>query len=235
MLLLASLGVAAGLITTLSGFGGGIFLVSCLALIWDPLTALTLSSLCLVLGNAQRLYLFRREFRWCYAKPVILGGIPGAFVGALLATQTPAWLLQVAILTITLLAVIRVILKLEWQMPRAALGPGSAAVGFLSATTGGGGFLMGPLLLSAGIVGNIYIATGASAGVAMHTFKIVGYSTSGLVDLTLIAQVVLITGMIMVGNTAGRIIRERAGEERLRWLEVAAPALCAILAFAGLL
>lgn len=233
MLLLASLGVAAGLITTLSGFGGGIFLVSCLALIWDPLTALTLSSLCLVLGNAQRLYLFRHEFRWRYAKPVILGGIPGAFVGARIATQAPAWLLQIAILTITALSLLRVILKLRFQVSRAALGPGAAAVGFLSATTGGGGFLMGPLLLSAGIAGNTYIATGASAGMAMHSFKVIGYSTSGLINLALIGQVVLITCMIMIGNTAGRLIRDRMGEERMRWLEYAAPALCALLALVG--
>ena len=102
MLVLASLGVAAGLITTLSGFGGGVLLVTCLALLWDPLTALTISSLALLGGNAQRLFLFRADVDWRFSLPVVLGVIPGALGGALLATNMPGWLLHGAILVATL-------------------------------------------------------------------------------------------------------------------------------------
>ena len=50
-MLLAALGIAAGLITTVSGFGGGMLLVSVLALVWDPLSALTVTSVALLIGN----------------------------------------------------------------------------------------------------------------------------------------------------------------------------------------
>jgi uncharacterized membrane protein YfcA len=234
MLVIATLGAFAGLITTLSGFGGGAFLVASLALIWDPLAALTISSLALLFGNAQRLYLFRASFQFRYSLPVVVGAIPGALGGALLAAQAPAWLLQVAILLATLAGLAKFVFKISGQAPRSILGPGSAAVGFLSATTGGGGFLMGPLLLSTGAKGNLYIATGASAGVSIHILRITGYSTTGLIDTSLLGQAALIAVAIMFGNLLGRYIRNRMGPARMLWLEYGAPVLCAFVATLGL-
>lgn len=234
MLVLTFLGVAAGLITTLSGFGGGAFLVASLALLWDPLTALTISSLALLGGNAQRLYLFRYHFDRRYAAPVVLGAMPGALGGALVAVHTPDWLLQVAILVATLAGVGKVLFRWSRPAPRSILAPGAAAVGFLSATTGGGGFLMGPLLLSTGATGGLYIATGASAGVAVHVLRITGYSTTGLIDFGLLGQALLLSVTIMLGNTIGRSIRENIGPAKMLWLEYGAPVVCAGIAFVGL-
>ena len=234
MLVIATLGAIAGLITTLSGFGGGAFLVASLALLGDPLAALTISSLALLVGNAQRLYLFRSSFQWSYSMPVVVGAIPGALGGALLAAQAPSWLLQVAILLATLAGVAKIVFKISARAPRSILGPGSAAVGFLSATTGGGGFLMGPLLLSTGAKGSLYIATGASAGVAIHILRITGYSTTGLIDTSLLGQAALLALTIMLGNLLGRHIRNRMGAARMLWLEYGAPLVCAFVATLGL-
>jgi uncharacterized membrane protein YfcA len=234
MLALALLGVTAGLITTTSGVGGGAFLVACLAVLWDPLTALTISSMALLCGNAQRLFLFRHHFNLSYSKSVVLGCIPGALGGALLASQAPQWLLQVAIAVAAVASLARLVPRFNFQTPRSVLGPASALVGFLSATTGGGGFLLGPLLLSAGISGNTYIATASSVGVATHCFRITGYSSSGLIDLSLLSQAVLLALSIMIGNCMGRVIRQRIDPARMIYLEYATPFLCALIALAGM-
>ena len=234
MFLLATLGVSAGLITTLSGFGGGVFLVTCLALLWDPLTALTISSLALLVGNSQRLFLFRASFDWRLSLPAILGCIPGALLGALLATALPASLLKVAIVSATLASLCWIPFRNKVTLPRWMLGPGSTVVAFLSATTGGGGFLLGPLLMSTGAYGARYLAAGASASIAVHTFRVIGYSASGLIDPSRLGQALLLACCIMLGNTLGKLIRVRVGEDKMRWLEYAAPALCAALAIASL-
>ena len=234
MLLLASLGLLAGLITTLSGFGGGLLLVSALALIWDPLTALTLSSLALVCGNAQRFWLFRHDWDPGFALPLILGAMPGALAGALLATRAPTWILQVAIVVMTLAATLRLLSPGSRPLSPRLLGPGAFGVGLLSATTGGGGFLLGPLLLSAGASGSRYIAVAASAGTTIHVFRIIGYSTAGMIDWSLLQSVGVITLAILLGNVLGKKIRLQMGEQRMRWLEFGAPIVCAGLALAGL-
>ena len=234
MLILATLGMLAGLITTLSGFGGGLLLVTALALLWDPLTALTLSSLALLVGNAQRLWLFRSDWDGNLAIPVVAGAIPGALIGALLATKAPSWILQVAIVAMTTVATLRLIAPTRIVVQKRFLGPGACGVGLLSATTGGGGFLLGPLLLSAGISGGRYIAVGASAGTAIHVFRIAGYSTTGIIDFSLIYSVAVIAAAILLGNILGHKIRLHMGDARMRWLEYGAPLVCAGLALAGL-
>ena len=234
MFLLAALGTLAGLITTLSGFGGGLLLVTALALIWDPLSALTLSSLALLAGNAQRLWLFRHDWDRRLAMPIVLGAIPGALLGALFATKAPVWILQVAIVAMTLLSTLRLLAKTPPTLPRYLLAPGAFGVGALSATTGGGGFLLGPLLLSAGATGGRYIAVAASAGTAIHFFRIAGYGAGGMIHLDLIGSVVIITIAILLGNLLGRYVRIRMGATRIRWIEYGAPVVCACLALAGL-
>ena len=167
-MLLALLGVAAGLITTVSGFGGGMMLVSALALLWDPLTALTVSSLALLVGNAQRLFMFRRSVRLRVAAPLVFGAVPGSLLGALVAGSLPPLFLQIAILGVTGLALWRAVSRTTWVFPMRALGPSAAAIGALAAMSGGGGFLLGPMMLSAGIIGETYIATGALTAVFIH-------------------------------------------------------------------
>lgn len=234
MLLLAALGLVAGLITTLTGFGGGMFLVTCLSLLWDPLAALTISSLALWVGNSQRLLLFRSAFEWRLALPAILGCIPGAFIGASVATALPLRLLQIAIVVACFASLAWIPLRNKVRLPSWLLGPGAAGVGFLSATTGGGGFLLGPLLMSTGAYGARYLAAGAGASVAVHSFRVIGYSTHGLIDQDRLGQALVIACCIMVGNSLAKYIRNRVGDEKMRWLELAAPAFCACLALASL-
>jgi hypothetical protein len=88
--------------------------------------------------------------------------------------------------------------------------------------------------LSTGATGGLYIATGASAGVAAHVLRITGYSTTGLSDFGFLSQALLLAGTIMIGNTIGRSIREHMGPAKMLWLEYGAPVVCAGIAFLGL-
>ncbi len=232
-MLLVALGVTAGLITTVSGFGGGMVLVSALALLWDPLTALTVSSLALLVGNAQRLYMFRRGIRPRVAAPLVLGAVPGSLVGALVAGSLPPLVLQASILGVTGLALWRAISGTTWAFPIRALGPAAAAIGALAAMSGGGGFLLGPLLLSAGIMGDTYIATGAVTAVFIHTGRLAGYGANGMIHADTFLVAAGIAASIVAGNVLGRWVRGRLSDRSMRGVEYAAPIACALLALAG--
>jgi uncharacterized membrane protein YfcA len=89
-MVLVPLGIAAGMLTTLTGAGGGMFLLVVMALVWDPLTALTVSALALLVGNSHRLWLFRQEVSRKVLIPMLCGGIPGSLLGSTLAVALPA-------------------------------------------------------------------------------------------------------------------------------------------------
>src|SRR5688572_1452872 len=61
--LVVLLGIAAGFLTTVAGMGGGLLLVTALAVVWGPHVALPVTSLALLVGNLHRLALYRRHLR----------------------------------------------------------------------------------------------------------------------------------------------------------------------------
>src|SRR5262245_42214921 len=102
-LAVALLGVAAGALTTPAGQGGGLFLLLACAALVGPHAALAVTSPALVLGNAHRTVLFRSAISWPVALRMTAGGIPGSFVGGLVATAMPPWALQALLVAMTVL------------------------------------------------------------------------------------------------------------------------------------
>jgi len=233
-LLLISLGVLAGLITTVSGLGGGMLLVSALALIWDPLSALTVTSLALLIGNGQRLYMYRRDVRYDFAWRLILGAMPGSIAGALVASSLPNIVLQVAIVAITGLALLQVFAAVSWKFPVSGLTPAAGGVGALAAMSGGGGFLLGPLMLSAGISGNRYVATAAATAVFIHIGRLIGYSANGMMSTEVCVTAAWLAVTIVIGNLIGRALRRSLSQRSLRGFEYGTPVIIALVAVAGL-
>jgi len=233
--LLILLGVAAGLITTITGLGGGMLLVSALALVWDPLSALTVTSFALLIGNAQRVYMFRRHVDRAVATRLVAGAVPGSIAGALVATSLPPLVLHLAIVAITALAVVRTASSTAWRFPINGLTPAAAGVGALAAMSGGGGFLLGPIMLSAGLSGTRYVATAATTAVFIHIGRTTGYAINGMVGThTLIAGAGLAV-CIVAGNLIGRQLRRTLPARSLRGFEYGTPVVVAFVALAGLL
>ena len=91
-LLVIAFGLLAGIITTVTGLGGGLLLVIVLAVVFDPVTALSGTAMGLLVGNAHRVVLYRKELSGSTALPVVLGAVPGAVAAGLVVAWLPAWL-----------------------------------------------------------------------------------------------------------------------------------------------
>src|SRR4051812_11193889 len=102
-LALAVSGLLAGVLTTLAGQGGGLFLILIASVLVGPRTALAITAPALLFGNLHRAILFRRALDRGIALRVILGAVPGAFAGGLLAGAMPEWVLRVLLVGLTAL------------------------------------------------------------------------------------------------------------------------------------
>ena len=85
---LALLGAAAGLLTSIAGQGGGLLLLIACSMLDGPHAALAMTAPALLCGNAHRAWLHRRTIDWPIALRLIVGGLPGAIIGGLVATRT---------------------------------------------------------------------------------------------------------------------------------------------------
>lgn len=230
---LVALGLIAGLTTTLAGMGGGTLLVLALALLYDPLTALALSTPALFVGNLHRLSVYRRHIVWSEARPLVLGGFLGAVVGGFLAAGLPAWLIQALMVGMAVLALGKA-LGLPFRPPAKATLPVAGVVGLVSATSGGGGLIAGPYLLARGLVGVPYVATGAVGAAAVHLGKLGAYTSAGLSTWDTLGRGLVLALLIAGGNVAGERLRRHLGEGRQKTLQVGVMVACVGMALAGL-
>lgn len=233
LLLLVLLGLGAGTLTTIAGMGGGVLLVLALSLATDPRTALVATAPALLLGNAHRFWLFRREVAWRVARPFLLGALPGSLFGGLLLPHVPVAALAWLMLAMTALGVAKALGAWTWVPKASAIAPASFVVGGLAATSGGAGVLAAPLLMAAGLTGLPYIATGAAGAAAMHLGRIFSYGASGLFDRTLLLYAAVLAITILSGNLAGRWLRKEIGESVSGRIEIASLVACVALAVVG--
>lgn len=213
-LALAALGLIAGVLTTVAGQGGGLFLLLAVAALVGPHEALAITAPALLLGNLHRAALFRRLVDRGLAVRMIVGALPGAFIGGLLAGATPAWVLQVLLVGLTLLSLARAARWLRFDVPRAGLAPAAFVIGGLTGTAGGAGVLYSPVLLATGITGGAYVGTLSSIAVATHVGRVFAYASSGFFTRQLVLPILAVAVAITVGNAFGerarRILSERA-------------------------
>ncbi|MEZ4369377.1 MAG: TSUP family transporter [Polyangiaceae bacterium] len=234
LLLLFSMGTFAGVLTTLSGMGGGMLLLLVLSLVWSPAEALACTAPALLLGNLHRLYLFRRSVAWGVIAPFALAAIPGSLVGGLLVSVAPPTLTRWLLVLMTLLAIAR---AFGWVTlkPRAwAMVPAGGFIGALNGAAGGAGLLVAPLLLALGLSGEVYVSSVSACAVAMHFGRIVGYGAGGLFTPHLAWLSFVAAVAILSGNFIGRRLRRVSSRIPGNRLEYATLFACVSLALFGI-
>jgi hypothetical protein len=234
LLLLPGAAIFAGALTTISGFGGGLVLLLVLAAMVGAKTALAASAVSLLFANLHRIWLYRRDIGRPVTVPLLLGVGPGAFVGALVAASIPELLVQIAMVGVVGLSVARAWLGWEWRPSGTTVSASGFVVGVLAGSAGGAGFLMGPIVLAAGLGGRRYLGTVAVGAVAMHVARIAGYGAGGLMTAEVLRLAAVLTPALLVGNLLGDRIRDAIPPAWQRRIEHGAPVVCVALALAGL-
>ncbi len=222
--ILIALGLVAGSLSTLAGLGGGLVLTLALAALWDPTRALATAAPALLVGNVHRIALFRKHFDGRFVAPFVLGGVPGAVAGGLMAVALPELVLRLLILGTAVTAVVHELRGRARRDERPQERPGplfiagaSAVAGVVTATSGGGGLLLGPLLLAAGARGERFLVSASSVAVCMHVARISAYGASGAVSGQTFVDAAVVALAILAGNALGRRARGPlglAGESR---------------------
>lgn len=231
--LVIALGLVAGALTTLAGLGGGLMLLLALSLLWEPSRALAVTAPALLAGNLHRLVMLRSHVDRGKALAFAVGALPGALVGGLVAAAVPALVIRTLMIAMTALAIARAALRLRFTVPRSVLVPAGAGIGALTGAAGGAGLLVAPLLLSAGLIGEVYVATGAACAVVMHGGRIIGYGAAGLIDGAVLFDAGVATLAIVAGNTLGLHLRTFAARLPKGTLEYGVMGVAVLLALVG--
>lgn len=231
---LLACGLLAGVLTTLAGQGGGLFLLIVCSLLVGPHAALALTAPALLVGNLHRAILFRHAMSRPIAGRLVLGAVPGALLGGFAAGAMPVWGLQALLVVLTLLAIARALRWFSFDLPRWGFTPAGALVGAMTGTGGGAGVILAPMVLSAGLTGAAYIGTVSFVAFTMHLGRVIAYASSGLLTRDLLVPTLLVALAITVGNKLGERVRLRLSERTTLRLEYGVLVVCVGVSLAGL-
>ena len=173
--LLAGVAFLAATVSGMSGVGGGLLMAIFIAPVVGVKAVVPTVGVATLIAHVIRVWVYREHIVWRPALVMLLGAVPATIASARLYVALPADVIAV-ILGIFLLASVplrRLMAKRDLRFGSRSLGTIGATYGFLAGTTIGGGILVIPALLGAGVAGMALLATDAVIGLSILTIKTV--------------------------------------------------------------
>jgi uncharacterized protein len=203
----------AAIVGGMSGMGGGILVSIFIAPIIGVRALVPTLAIAMLIAHLSRVWVYRRDIDWRVAAIVAATSIPAVVLGSILYVDLSAPIIG-AVLGLFLIASIplrRIADRRLMRMPPAGLAAASGGFGFLSGLTLGGGMLVIPILMSAGLLGPALIATDAVIGLGVLIAKASTFSGFELLTDQLVLVGLLIGTCMIPGTFVARALVVRTG------------------------
>jgi len=205
--LILAVGLVAGTLSGIVGFGSSIMLMPVLVIAFGPLQAVPIMAIAAVMANVSRVIVWWQVVDWRICWAFAATGAPFGALGAATLLSLPTRLIEVALG----MFFIGMIFVRRWMAARAfRFGPLALAllgvpVGFLTGVVVSTGPLTVPIFLGAGLVKGAFIATEAASTLMVYLAKTAVFRGFGALPWE-IALKGLITGSTLM---AGAFIAKR--------------------------
>lgn len=225
-----ALGLLAGTIGGVVGFGGSTILLPALVLSFGPKEAVPLMGIAGFLANLARAGVWWREIDWRGASIYAATGIPAVILGANTFLALDARLVE-GLLGVFMLAMIplrRWFVARRFTIGLAGLAAAGAGVGYLTGLVSSTGPINTPFFLAYGLTRGAFIATEALASFAVYLAKSVVFQRSGALPADVIVKGLIIGSAMMLGSWLAKgIVMRLDAHQFTSLMEV-------LMAFAGL-
>ena len=218
-LLLAAVGVLAGGVAAVSGFGIGSLLTPALALQTGTKLAVAAVAIPHAVGTAQRFGLLRSHVDWRVVRSFGITSAVGGLAGAVLHAEASSRALEVVFGALLILAGIS---ELTGWMRRVRWGPKAAWVagalsGALGGLVGNQGGIRTAALLGYDVPKENFVATATAIALFVDAARLPIYLVSqGDEIVRLWPQVLIATGGVITGTLVGSRILSRLSQELFR-------------------
>ncbi len=173
LVLLAGVAFVAATVSGMSGVGGALLMAIFIAPIVGVKAVVPTVGVATLIAHVARVWVYRENIVWRPALVMLAGALPATIASARLYVALPPDGIAL-ILGLFLLASIplrRIMARRELRFGSRSLGAIGVTYGFLAGTTIGGGILVIPALLGAGLAGMTLLATDAVIGLSVLTAK----------------------------------------------------------------
>jgi len=214
-----ALGLGAGTLSGIVGFGASIMLMPVLMLVFGPLEAVPIMAIAALLANFSRVVVWWREVDWRANAFYCVTAIPAAALGARTLLILDARIIEGILGGMFLL----MIPARRWLLARGLridawhLTFVGAGIGFLSGMVASTGPINTPFFLAYGLVKGAYLSTEALGSMAIGITKAVVFQRFNALPLETVARGLIVGGSLMIGSrlAKGFVLRLDAHQFRL--------------------
>ena len=214
------LGLLAGTVGGVLGFGSSIMLMPALVLVFGPREAVPIMAVASIMANASRVAAWWREIDWRAVAAYSVTAFPAAALGAATLLVLPTHWIEagLGLFFIAMIPVRRWMAQQNFKLGLWHLAAFGAGIGFLTGIVATTGPINAPFFLAYGLVKGAYLGTEALGSLAMFVAKAITFRSLGALPLeTLVKGLVVGSSLVAGAFIAKRFVR-RLDPDRFRLL-----------------
>ena len=196
------LGLVAGTVGGIVGFGTSIMLMPALVMVFGPREAVPIMAIASIMANASRVAAWWREVDWRAVAAYSATGVPAAALGARTLLTLPPGVVEavMGVFFISMILVRRWMMARDWKLGLWHLAGAGAGVGFLTGIAVSTGPINTPFFVMYGLVKGPFLSTEAMGSLAVFLAKALTFRTMGALPLEAILKGLIIGSSITVGS-----------------------------------
>lgn len=195
------LGLVAGTVGGIVGFGSSIMLLPALVLVFGPREAVPIMAIASLMANASRVAVWWPVIDWRAAAVYAATGIPAAALGARTLLALPVGVVEAALglFFIAMIPLRRWLAHRHWRLQLWQLALVGAVIGFLTGIVVSTGPISTPFFLAYGLVKGAFLGTEALGSLAIYAAKLLTFRSLGALPLDLAMKGVIVGSSLVAG------------------------------------
>ena len=214
------LGLVAGTLGGVVGFGTSIMLMPALVLVFGPREAVPIMAVASIMGNASRVAAWWREVDWRAVGAYSIAAVPAAMLGAATLLVLPTRLVE-AVLGLLFIGMIpgrRWLARRDFRFGLWQLAVAGAGIGFLTGVVASTGPINAPFFLAYGLVKGAFLGTEAMGSLATFVAKAITFRSLGALPLELVGKGAIVGSSLVAGAFIAKRFVRQLDPERFRLL-----------------
>jgi uncharacterized protein len=219
-LLIILIGLVAGTLSGIIGFGGTTILMPILVLSFGPKAAIPIMAIAAILGNLSRVMIWWSTINWRAVAAYSIAAAPGAALGArvMLAIDPVVLDMVLGAFFILMIPLRRWFTAHGMKVSLFGLFLAGGVIGFLTGIVANTGPINTPFFLAHGLVKGAFISTEAMSSLVMFTSKAIAFREFGALPSSIIVNGLIVGSTLMLGAWIAKRFVLRMDESRFRGL-----------------
>ena len=214
------LGLVAGTLGGIVGFGTSIMVMPALMLVFGPREAVPIMAIASIMANASRVAAWWREVDWRAVGAYSATAVPAAALGAATLLALPGRAVEgvLGAFFIAMIPLRRWMARQAWRLGLGHLALLGAGIGFLTGIVASTGPINAPFFLAYGLVKGAYLSTEALSSLAVYLAKAVTFRSLGALPLDIVGKGLVVGSSLVAGAFIAKRYVRQLDAERFRLL-----------------